>query len=54
MPEKYLVLVCDDQTNEWSIAVDSDDKEMAYQEHIDLKEDGTPTIFIATGDFITI
>lgn len=54
MQNKYLVLLGDEETGEWSVAVNSADKQDAHSEYIDLKRDGTPAIFIATEDFVTV
>ena len=54
MIPKYIVLVGDEESSHWSIAVNSADKQDAYSEYIDLKRDGTPAIFIATEDFVTV
>jgi hypothetical protein len=54
MQEAFLVLLGDPETGVWTVAVNSSDKEEAKQEFDLLKEDGTPAIFIATGDFVTV
>lgn len=51
---KYLVLVGDPDSGEWTTAVQSTNKELASEELDALKEDGTPTILIFTGDYVTV
>jgi DNA polymerase III delta subunit len=54
MKNKYIVLVGDEETDEWTVAMNSGDKKEAYREFRALKSDGTPAIIIATSDFVTV
>lgn len=54
MKNKYLVIVGDPDTDTWTVAGESDQPVVANRVFEDLKEDGTPTILIFTGDFIQV
>ena len=54
MEESFLVLLGDVDSGDWTVVVNTHDKEDAEQEFEKLKADGTPAIFIATGDFVTV
>lgn len=53
MENKHILLVGDDETGEWSMAVNTADEKVAQSEYESLKKDGTPSILIYTGDFVT-
>lgn len=54
MDESFLVILGDIDSGTWTVVVNTHDKEDAVQEYEKLKADGTPAIFIATGDFVTV
>ena len=54
MKESFLILLGDEDTQVWTVVVNTYNKKDAEQEFEKLKSDGTPAIFIATGDFVTV
>jgi len=54
MEESFLVLLGDIDSGDWTVVMNSHDEEDARTEFEKLKSDGTPAIFIATGDFVTV
>lgn len=54
MQEKFIVLVGDEESGDWTVVVNTANKDVATTEFLDLKADRTPAILICTGDFVTV
>lgn len=51
---KYLVILNDEDTGTWTIAQQTSNQVIAAGGHAELMEDGTPSIVIFTGDYLTV
>lgn len=56
MQDKWIVLVGDPDTNEWSVAVNAvqEHKAREFYDEMRMSGDQTPAIVLYTGDFVTV
>ncbi len=54
MDESFLVILGDVDSGAWTVVVNTHDEKDARTEFEKLKADGSPAIFIATGDYVTV